>query len=292
LNNQISTVSTLLGTRASSSSVTAALEGKQELIGSQVDIGALRVVGNSDVGRLQHVGGINMKVPQGQTYASFSPTCASLAALDVSGDLNVGGGVDISGTTTANQITASTITATTVGSFGKFSSERIADNGSTLYFAYGDAPFAIRFGKYSARIGINTDNASNSGVAIECIGAARFSGPVTASNFPSTSDARLKKDVQDADPSECLRIIQTVRPRTYARIDMNDAPRCGYIAQELSAQLTGNYRCIIGESQDEQGPLLSVDYSRLTVVLHGALLGVMSKLDAALARIEALESRI
>jgi hypothetical protein len=157
--------------------------------------------------------------------------------------------------------------------------------------AYGDYPFAIRFGKYSSRIGINCDNASNSGVAIECIGAARFSGPVTASNFPSTSDARLKKDVQDADPSECLRIIQTVRPRTYARIDMNDAPRCGYIAQELSAQLTGNYRCIIGESQDEQGPLLSVDYSRLTVVLHSALLGVMSKLDAALARIEALESR-
>ena len=98
--------------------------------------------------------------------------------------------------------------------------------------------------------------------------------------------------MQDADPTACLRIIQTVRPRTYARIDMNDAPRSGYIAQELSAQLTGNYRCIIGEGHDEQGPLLTVDYSRMTVVLHGALLGLMSKLDAALARIEALESRL
>jgi hypothetical protein len=76
LNNQISTVSTLLGTRASSSSVTAALEGKQELIGTSLDIGALLVVGNSDVGRLQHVNGINLKVPQGLTYAQFSPTGA------------------------------------------------------------------------------------------------------------------------------------------------------------------------------------------------------------------------
>ena len=42
LNNQISTVSTLLGTRASSSSVTAALEGKQELIGTSLDIGGGR----------------------------------------------------------------------------------------------------------------------------------------------------------------------------------------------------------------------------------------------------------
>ena len=76
-----------------------------------------------------------------------------------------------------------------------------------------------------------------------------------------------------------------VRPRTYKRIDMNDAPRCGYIAQELSAELTGGYRCIMSESQDEQGSLLAVDYSRLVPVLHGALL-------SALARIEALESRI
>ena len=97
--------------------------------------------------------------------------------------------------------------------------------------------------------------------------------------------------MHDADPLECLRIVQAVRPRTYARIDMNDAPRCGYIAQELSAELSGDYRCIIRENQDAQGPLLSVDYSRLTVVLHGALLSVISQLDAALARIDLLESR-
>ena len=122
-------------------------------------------------------------------------------------------------------------------------------------------------------------------MAIECVGAARFSGAVTASNFPSTSDQRLKKDVQDADQMECLRIIKAVRPRTYKRIDMADAHRCGYIAQELDRELTGGYRCIMGASEDANGPLLAVDYSRVVPILHGALLN-------ALARIEALESRV
>jgi hypothetical protein len=41
----------------------------------------------------------------------------------------------------------------------------------------------------------------------------------------------------------------------------------------------------MGESEDENGKLLTIDYSRVTVLLHGALL-------SALARIEALESRL
>ena len=41
----------------------------------------------------------------------------------------------------------------------------------------------------------------------------------------------------------------------------------------------------MGASEDETGPLLALDYSRITVILHAALL-------SALARIDALESRI
>ena len=65
---------------------------------------------------------------------------------------------------------------------------------------------------------------------------------------------------------------------------MNDVQRLGYIAQDWDANLSGGYRCIMGASEDENGPLLALDYSRIVPVLHGALL-------AALARIEALESR-
>ena len=72
---------------------------------------------------------------------------------------------------------------------------------------------------------------------------------------------------------------------------MDDAPRLGYIAQDWDAALSGGYRCIMGASSDESGPLLALDYSRLTPILHGALLSVMAQLDAAVARIELLESR-
>ena len=118
---------------------------------------------------------------------------------------------------------------------------------------------------------------------MECVGAARFSGPVTASNFPSTSDQRLKTGAEPASLSECTRLLLAVRPKTYTRIDMDNVPRLGYIAQDWDATLTGGYRCIVGESADENGPFLALDYSRNVPILHGALLSLM-------ARVEALES--
>ena len=72
---------------------------------------------------------------------------------------------------------------------------------------------------------------------------------------------------------------------------MDNVPRLGYTAQDWDRELTGGYRCIMGANEDANGPLLALDYSRLTPVIHGALLSVMAQLDAAFARIEALESR-
>jgi hypothetical protein len=107
----------------------------------------------------------------------------NLASVTASGELRAAT-LDISGTTLANTIVASNVDATsvnaTIGTFGKFSSERIFDNGSTLHLAYGDDPFAVRFGKTSSRVGINCDNASTSGFALDCEGGARFSGALTA----------------------------------------------------------------------------------------------------------------
>jgi hypothetical protein len=61
--------------------------------------------------------------------------------------------------------------------------------------------------------------------------------------------------------------------------------RIGYIAQDWDREMTGGYKSIMGESENADGKLLTIDYSRVTVVLHGALL-------SALARIDALESRL
>ena len=103
---------------------------------------------------------------------------------------------------------------------------------------------------------------------------------------------RRKASIENASLDECTRLVKAVHPKTYTRIDMGDAPRVGYIAQDWDRELTGQYRAIMGESEDENGPLLALDYSRIGPVIHCALLGVMSRLDAALARIDALESRI
>jgi hypothetical protein len=78
--------------------------------------------------------------------------------------------------------------------------------------------------------------------------------------------------------------VQVVRPKTYTRIDMDNVPRLGYIAQDWDREITGGYRSVIGTSSDQSGPLLAIDYSRVVPIIHGALL-------SALARIEALESR-
>ena len=160
---------------------------------------------------------------------------------------------------------------------------RTRSNGSgrLLYINY-YAENPVQIGKDQGKLSIGC---APSNYQLDCNGAARFSSFVSASNYITTSDQRIKTDFEFADPAECLRLVSAVKPRTYKRIDMNLAPRLGYIAQDWDANLTGGYRCIMGENADESGPLLALDYSRIVPVLHGALL-------SALARIEALESRI
>ena len=93
----------------------------------------------------------------------------------------------------------------------------------------------------------------------------RASSFVEATNFINTSDARIKSGVQAASVDECTRLVKAVHPMAYTRNDMDDAPRVGYIAQDWERELSGGYRCIMGASEDENGPLLALDYSRIIV---------------------------
>jgi hypothetical protein len=139
---------------------------------------------------------------------------------------------------------------------------------------------AVRVGK---RLVIATSPITS--YSLDVGGSGRFSGSLSAANYPSSSDARLKDNVLDASTKECERILLAVRPKTYTRNDLNDASRIGYIAQDLDAVLRDGYRSILSKGENADGPLLQLDYSRLVPVLHGALL-------SCLARIEALESRL
>jgi hypothetical protein len=282
--------------------------------------------------------------------------------------------LDVSGDTLANKITASNIDSLTVtarvGAFGKLSSDLLFENGSTLHLAYSDTPFGVRIGNTSGRVGINCDASEASGLALDCVGGARFSGMLTAgatvinsgdnenaficgssqsflrlknghhidvynrdgsgrdvnmcmhtlgalrlgsklsigqapnnfqfscagagsftsfceaTKFNTTSDQRLKSNILPASLAECTRLIQAVRPMTFTRNDMGDEAHIGYVAQQWDSQLKdGFHNTIMGASENADGPLLALDHSKICVILHGALL-------SALARIEALENRL
>ena len=73
---------------------------------------------------------------------------------------------------------------------------------------------------------------------------------------------------------------------TFTRNDRDGEAHIGYVAQHWDSELKDGYHnTIMGSSWDAQGTLLSLDHSKICVLLHGALL-------SALARIEALENRL
>jgi hypothetical protein len=225
---------------------------------------------------------------------SFSDDAAT-HQLAVAGTAVISAGLTTSSVTAENltvntpSISSNSVTCAEIGSTFSFcrfthghhidSFTRGSNNGRTLYLNY-YANSGVRI----TRLGINTDPTAD--LQLDVRGGGRFSGALSASNFPSSSDARLKIEVTSASLEECTRLVKAVTPCTYKRRDMEGTPaRVGYLAQSWDRELTGGYRCIMGVGEDADGPLLALDYSRIVPVLHGALL-------SALARIEALESRL
>jgi hypothetical protein len=119
-----------------------------------------------------------------------------------------------------------------------------------------------------------------------CAGAGQFTSFCDAFKFNTTSDQRIKSNITPASLAECSRLVQAVRPMTFTRNDRDGEAHIGYVAQHWGSELKdGFHNTIMGSSWDAEGPLLALDHTKICVILHGALL-------SALARIEALESRL
>jgi len=116
---------------------------------------------------------------------------------------------------------------------------------------------------------------------LTCSEDVTCSRTVTATGFTSTSDRRIKQDIQDASLDECATILASVDVKTYTR---TDAPgqRIGFIAQDIQEHLPPEFANIIGMQYGEDEPLLALSYDRLVCVLWGAC-------KALTARVEALE---
>ena len=115
-----------------------------------------------------------------------------------------------------------------------------------------------------------------------------YSTNVTNPNgsFVSNSDITLKDNVEDIDNNECIRLLETISPKTYTRNDMNNEKRVGFISNEFDSELNDDMRNIVGSNKDENGNHLTttLDYSRLTTILWGVCQDMNERIKVLEAR--------
>jgi hypothetical protein len=107
---------------------------------------------------------------------------------------------------------------------------------------------------------------------------------ITAAQYFSSSDLRIKNDIQDASLEACQQVFDAVQVKTYERTDLA-GKRIGFIAQDIEASSPEEFANLVGTrpSEDAEDPFLTLDYSRLVTVLWGVVKNLQ-------ARIEALEA--
>ena len=102
----------------------------------------------------------------------------------------------------------------------------------------------------------------------------------------SSSDLRLKDQVENINEISCVNIIKAVEPKSYIRNDISNASReIGFIAQDIKNQLNDDMLNLVKEIPDNtHGSIYAIDYSRLTTLLWGVCRNLIK-------RIEILESK-
>ena len=99
-------------------------------------------------------------------------------------------------------------------------------------------------------------------------------------SFTSTSDSKIKDNVENVTTAEAAAILDQVKVKKYIRNDRNGENRVGFVAQDLRAACADSHFAHIVDSttvtqEDSEGndipgteeELLTVDYSRLVTVL-------------------------
>jgi hypothetical protein len=103
---------------------------------------------------------------------------------------------------------------------------------------------------------------------------------ITAANYFSSSDERLKTNVQDASLQSCQQVFDAVQVKTYERTDLA-GKRIGFIAQDIEASSPSEFANLYGTRPSEDGvPYLTLDYSRLVTVLWGVVKNMQARLEA------------
>lgn len=137
----------------------------------------------------------------------------------------------------------------------------------------GDAIFIIGNGTVNAD---NTVNTASNAFVVTSSGNGVFSGSCTASAFPTSSDSRLKDVISDLDISKAYNLIENCSTILYtlkSEADQeNKRVQLGLLAQEVKEFFPE----IVYEDGDG---FLSLDYSRLTVVILRVLKDVINRIS-------------
>ena len=103
------------------------------------------------------------------------------------------------------------------------------------------------------------------------------------------SDQSLKSTPVDVNIDDCINIVKNVSARTYNRLDIGEAKRIGFIAQEVRDALPIEFANIINKapygSGENEREILTLDYARLTAVLWQCT-------KSLITRVEILESKL
>ena len=112
---------------------------------------------------------------------------------------------------------------------------------------------------------------------------------ITAGQYFSSSDERIKTDVQDASLEACLRIFDAVSPKVYERTDL-PGKRIGFIAQDVQSSAPPEFANLWGTRPGADGEeLLTIDYSRLITIAWAQLKLQQAQIADLTSRLEALE---
>ena len=265
---------------------------------SSTGTGALVVSGGVGVGGNINSSGITTIL---NTTASSS---TGTGALVVSGGVGVGGNINSSGITTILNTTASAgpTSGALVVNGGVGSGGDIYSNGIIKILNTTDAT-----------------GASNAGIgALVVSGGAHISKKLyvygtsynTSATWTSTSDIRIKEDIQDADLNICNQIIKNLKLKYYKYKDQYIKPEhrkfddhvMGFIAQEVKQYLPKsvpihdqefNYIDENGEEKQEViKDLHHLDKDQILMALYGTVQYLQNKLDSFKEENESLKNRL
>lgn len=138
------------------------------------------------------------------------------------------------------------------------------------------------YGEY----GSGSYSSGNLGPITRTIGIRATDSFLTNGSYFAQSDRRVKKNIRPIELAEALDFIKNVKPVKYKLINEDDTKPLhnGYIAQELKnhIDLLNFSECndLPKETEDDiENVMLSVDYAKVCVLLHRAILDLYDQID-------------